>query len=78
MNVVQVRNSMSPAPLCVQVLDNLSQVNVERQRLEGRVAKFWSERQEILLEAEVRDGGRGRGRGASKEGEGGERWELGV
>lgn len=45
---------------CLQVLDSLAQVNAERQELEERVARFWSERQEILLEAEVRGEGGGR------------------
>ena len=46
----------------MQVLDSLARVSAERQGLDERVAKFWSERQEILLEAEVRvEGGEGRG-----------------
>ena len=38
----------------MQVLDSLAEVNAERQKLEERVAQFWKEQQEILLEAEVR------------------------
>ena len=56
---------------CVQVLDSLAQVNAERQELEERVARFWSERQEILLEAEVRGESGGKGRCARQEGTGG-------
>ena len=39
---------------CVQILDSLAGVNAERQKLEETVAQFWKERQEILLDAEVR------------------------
>ena len=53
----------------MQVLDSLSRVNDERQQLEAKVARFWSDRQEVLLEAEVR-GGRGSEGPRHKEGEG--------
>lgn len=38
----------------MQVVGSLAGVNAEKQDLEERVARFWKERQEILLEAEVR------------------------
>ena len=59
----------------MQVLDSLVEVNAERQKLEERVAQFWKEQQEILLEAEVRVEVVREGESGGGKGRGGWRWE---